>query len=340
MAREDGGQASDLKSRLLKEGKRYSFTQAFRLLRYVLHKDMGPGVHEQDVEKRIRARPDLSLAFPETDVASIEEFPDRPGRFLVTATFLGLYGTSSPLPTFYTEDLLLERAGDQSISSDFIDIFNTSLYSLYFRCWSKYRLFFNLVEEIDQEALERLYCLIGLSGKKLQESVENPHEKLRYAGLMTQLPRCAEGLRSLLSDVLHAPGIRIVQCVERTVEIPKEQRFILGVSGNILGEEACLGSDISERLGKFRVRVGPLTGEDFNRYLPDKPDFHRLKSFIGFYLDQPLTWDLEAILVPGEAATTKFGDEKRCRLGWNTWLFSDGFQPTDTAVRFTDQGLH
>jgi type VI secretion system protein ImpH len=340
MAREDGGQASDLKSRLLEEGKRYSFTQAFRLLRYVLHKDMGPGVHEQEVEKRIRARPDLSLAFPETDVASIEEFPDRPGRFLVTATFLGLYGTSSPLPTFYTEDLLLERAGDQSISRDFIDIFNTSLYSLYFRGWSKYRLFFNLVEEIDQEALERLYCLIGLSGKKLQESVENPHEKLRYAGLMTQLPRCAEGLRSLLSDVLHAPGIRIVQCVERTVEIPKEQRFILGMSGNILGEEACLGSDISERLGKFRVCVGPLTGEDFNRYLPDKPDFHRLKSFIGFYLDQPLTWDLEAILVPGEAATTKFGDEKRCRLGWNTWLFSDGFQPTDTAVRFTDQGLH
>ncbi|MBP8985043.1 MAG: type VI secretion system baseplate subunit TssG [Syntrophobacterales bacterium] len=340
MASEDGGQASDLKSSLLKEGRRYSFTQALRLLHYVLQKKAGPGVHEQGVEKRIRVRPELSLAFPETDVASIEEFPDRPGRFLVTATFLGLYGTSSPLPTFYTEDLLLERARDQSVSRDFIDIFNARLYSLYFRCWSKYRLFFNLVEEIDQEVLERLYCLIGLGGKKLRESVENPHEKIRYAGLMTQLPRCAEGLKSLLADVLHDPAIQIIQCVERTVEIPEEQRFILGVSGNLLGEDAYVGSDTYERLGKFRVCIGPLTGEDFNRYLPDKPIFHRLKSFIGFYLDQPLAWDVEAVLIPGEAATTKFGDEKRCRLGWNTWLFSDGFQPADTAVRFTDRGLH
>jgi len=33
-------------------------------------------------------------------------------RFLITATFLGLYGVSSPLPTFYTEDLMDEASQD------------------------------------------------------------------------------------------------------------------------------------------------------------------------------------------------------------------------------------
>ena len=341
MAGTDGRQSPDLKKRLLDEGRRFTFIQAYRLLRYLIRRKAAEAdVQECDVQRRIRVRPDLSLAFPKTDIVSIQEISDDQESFFVTATFLGLYGTSSPLPTFYTEDLLLERSQDRSISRDFIDIFNARLYCLHFKSWSRYRLFSKLVEEPDRNTIQRLYCILGLGGETLREGVENPHDKLRYTGLMAQLPRSAAGLRTMLADVLDDPSVRILQCVERIMEIPREQQFALGLSGNTMGEDAYLGSEIPELLGKFRVCVGPLNREDFNRYLPDKPAFRQLDAYIRFYLDQPLVWDLEAAFIPEEAATTKLGEESRCRLGWNTWIFSDGFVPVDASVRFSDRRMY
>ncbi len=337
MARANGRQDADMREQLLSEGQRFSFVQAFRFLRNLLYEEMGPEANEQDVLKRIRVRPELSLAFPETDIVSIEELSGDPSRFLITATFLGLYGTSSPLPTFYTEDLLQEKAQDLSISRDFIDIFNTCVYLLYFRAWGRHRLFYKLVEEQDQAVLERLYCVLGLGGDILREGVKNPYAMLRYTGLMTQFPRSAEGLRAILADGLFNQDCHVVQFVERTVDIPQEQRFALGISGNRLGENAYLGVEITERMGKFRISVGPLSSEDFDRFLPDKPAFDDLKTLVRFYLDQPLAWDLEAVLLPEETATTRLGEPIWSRLGWNTWLFSDGYMPENTAVRFEGQ---
>jgi type VI secretion system protein ImpH len=333
MAGEDGGQIPALKERLLDEGKRFTFIQAYRFLFFLLRKEMSPDARESDVLKRIRVRPDLSFAFPGTDIVSIEERPNVPGRFLITATFLGLYGASSPLPAFYTEDLLDEQSQEGSVSRDFLDIFNSRLYDLYFKTWGSRRLFFSLIEEKNQDVLERLFSLIGLGGEKLREGVEAPYEKLRYAGLMTQMPRSAAGLQALIADVFDEPSVRVIQCVERIVEIPREQRFVLGMSVTTLGEDACIGSEIADLLGKFRITVGPIDTEKFNCYLPDKPAFAVLKDVIGFYLDQPLAWDIEAKLTPEETATARLGDAQWGRLGWNTWLFSDGFAPENTAVR-------
>ncbi len=42
-------------------------------------------------------------------------------RFEVQVNFLGLYGTSSPLPVFYTEDLIDEASDDESVAREFIE---------------------------------------------------------------------------------------------------------------------------------------------------------------------------------------------------------------------------
>jgi type VI secretion system protein ImpH len=181
---------------------------------------------------------------------------------------------------------------------------------------------------------------LGLGGDILREGVKNPYPMLRYTGLMTQFPRSAEGLRTILADSLFNQNIHVVQFVERTVDIPQEQRFALGISGSRLGEDAYLGVEITERMGKFRIRVGPLSSEDFSRFLPDKSAFYDLKTLVRFYLDQPLAWDLEAVLRPEETVTTQLGGPRWSRLGWNTWLFSDGCIPENTAVRFNGTELH
>jgi type VI secretion system protein ImpH len=157
---------------------------------------------------------------------------------------------------------------------------------------------------------------------------------LRYIGLATQFPRSAEGLRALLSDGLHEQAINITQCRTRTADIPEDQRFFLGVSGNVLGEDSYLGEGIADRAGNFRVHIGPVNRETFHRFLPGQPDYQRIGQLIRYYLDQPLAWDLEVSMIPQDLTTTVVSSQ--AMLGCNTWIFSEGAIPKDGCALFPE----
>lgn len=315
---------------LLKNSSSYSFTQAVRLLMYYVH--MSGDEYEGAMRRKIRVHPHLSLDFPGTDIVSIEQRATDPDKYFITATFLGLYGASSPLPTFYTEDLLDEASEDLSISRDFIDIINAPAYALFFKCWAKYSFLYNLAESRSDDMLERLFCLLGFGSEKLRQSVVNPAWLLRYIGITTQMPRSAEGLRSLISDAIGEPSIDIEQCIPAIVAIPPDQRCMLGTRGNRLGEDASIGAFISDSTGKFRIHAGPLPNARFQDLLPGKEKFALIGRFVDYYLDQPLDWDMEIEVDEAEINPVRFQDAGRCRLGWNTWLGSDSGY-TENTIR-------
>jgi type VI secretion system protein ImpH len=327
MAGPDRRPTSDLKHRLLREGPRFAFIQAMRLLRRIVRHEGGPGGDGDPLRKRIRVRPHLSLDFPETDLTAIDALPGDPDNYRITATFLCLYGSASPLPTFYTEDLLAEQADDQNVSREFLDVINAPLYPLFFQCWGKYRLSAALVEEQRTELLERFYALLGLSGDEARARSGDAYVLLRYAGLATHFPRSAEGLRALLADRLGEPGIAVQQCVARRAEIPADQRLHLGVSGNRLGDDSVIGAEVDDAAGMFRLKVGPLSGDRLQSFLPDQPRFREMQRLIRYYLDQPLAWDVEVSVPSVLARPVRLGDSHWGRLGWNTWTFSGNRAP-------------
>jgi len=346
MAGQTGRKVPVVKNELFTNGQRFSFIQAFRLLCFYIQresstswKDSGSVLDKNDIFKKIHTRPELSLDFPESDINSIEKIStestaSRKGtaRYLITVTFLGLYGSSSPLPTFYTEDLLHERAEDKSIDRDFIDIINSPIYVNFFKVWSKYRLFFKIAEQFDPEVLHRLYCLLGLESEKLQKQVENSYGLIRYIGLITQFPRSSQGLQSLLADALKEQRIRVIQCVKRLAEIPPDQRFFLGFSGNMLGDNSYLGSKIIDKLGKFKIQIRTLNSESFHRFIPDRPAFGKLYNLVRFYLNQPLIWDLELLLNSKIIKSVRLGSSLWSQLGWNSWIFSERLSPVTISV--------
>jgi type VI secretion system protein ImpH len=319
---------------LLRHGGRYSFNQTIRLLRYFLSVARGGRLDEEALSRLVRVRPELSLGFPETDIAGIEVLPGDAPHYFITATFLGLYGVSSPLPTFYTEDLMDEASRDMTVMRDFLDVINAPFYPLFFRCWSKYRQAVKVVEEEDSAYLERLFCLIGLGTQKLRDGILHPLGLLRYVGLFTQCPRSALSLQCLLSDALDTERLHILQCVPRLGRIPDDQRCLLGISGAALGEESYVGQYVDDRMGAFRVRVGPVGRETLWRLFPDTKDFARMTTLIGLYLDQPLEWDVEVAVHPGEVRTVCLGGPHWCRLGWETWVFSGEALEGEAEVRF------
>jgi len=317
MAGQVGGAASHIIRDLLKEGHSFSFFQVIRLLRLLDPKPLDPQKQEP-----FRRRPDLSLAFPAADVAKVENPSPEMGAFEVTATFLGLYGSSSPLPTFYSEDLIDETIAAESVTRDFIDIISCRLFSLFFRCWTKYRQYLKVAEEKSPQDLERLYCLVGLGEKKLQEETLEPYSLLRYIGLFTQFPRSALGLQTLLRDGLGGLDVKIISCLKRKARIPPDQCSVLGSSTCILGENSFLGQEIEDRTGKFRIQIGPIDLEQFYSLLPGNQNHQKLAFFTQFYLTDSLIYDLELILAEGEVRTTCLGADKWSRLGLDTWVFS------------------
>lgn len=254
---------------------------------------------------------------------AVEESDDQgQARFLVTANFLGLYGTASPLPTFYTEDLIDEEAQDESVSREFFDLVNQPLFALLYRAWTKYRLHLNVLEEENPQQIDQLFCLLGLGERPLRQAVLNHQRLLRYIGLFTQYPRSAMGLKTLLSDALEGVAVTVVSCVYRKAKIPESQRLRMGVSGSELGVNSFVGDTIDDRMGKFRIQLGPLTRDEFHLLVPGSEAFNWLVLLTGLYFVEPLEYDVELIMAAEEVQSVVLGDETRSILGVDTWIFS------------------
>jgi len=300
---------------LLDRGREFSFVQVMRLLRAVLD----PGALEQG---RVLVRPELSLGFPAADVARIEPTGVDGNRFLVIATFMGLYGSATPLPAFYTEELMADETDDRSVCRAFLDIIHQRLYSLYFLCWSKYRLFIRVEEERDLREREKLLCLAGLTEPAAKAGLPDAWPLVRYLGLLTMCPRSAAGLEILLRDAMGMDRISVIQCIKRNVPIPSDQRMRIGLANCRLGVDTFLGKEVVDRSGKFRVRIGALTKSEFDSFLPGASRREQLAALVRMYVTTPLEFDLELVLAGGEAEPVRLGDPHGPRLGWNMWCFS------------------
>lgn len=327
MAAATGTTGAVVEERLLANGERYAYFQAVRLLRLFGKADG----HAGDM---LRTRPQLTLAFPETDIDRIERRAE--GGYRITANFFGLYGVASPLPTYYTEDLLDEQREGRHATRDFLDIVHHALYPLLFEAWSKYRLQRRVIEEGDRKVENHLYAFVGLDDPARRAALPYAQDLLRYAGLFNLRPHSALGLKTLLSDAFQPATVAIECCVPTVVPIPADQRLALGMQGHCLGENAYLGAEIDDVSSHLGIRLSDLPEALFHRLLPGEPDHERLRFLVGYYLTDPLTVTVELELRPGAARTARthaHGADgmKWCRLGLDTWLAPEASQRTTRA---------
>lgn len=327
MAGPDWGTLPAIIADLVEKPQRFSFFQAVRLLQLWTGKSIGPE-SEAFFDDNLRVRPYLSLSFPSsdmTDLAIIPPVDDADFKIDISATFLGLYGTGSPLPTFYTEELLDERGDDKTVSRDFLDILGNRNFVHFYRVWSKYHLMSKVLDEQDHEYLDRLYCLLGLGHEELRSKLSRPQAALRYIGLFTQYPRSALGLKTMLADAVDNPAVNVEQCVHRWAKIPDDQRCLLGEQGGVLGEDCWIGEQIEDRMGKIVVEFDNLSAKEFQALLPGRELNYHVESLIGMYLVEPVEHDLRLKLKAGEAMPARTGQALWSRLGYDTWLLAEGY---------------
>lgn len=312
MATEIGAASNSLKELLLKSGEKFSYFQALRLLR----------LYERSAGRRnetLRVRPNLTLGFPENDVARIE--PLSEGGFRIIANFFGLYGVASPLPAYYTEDLFEEEREGGHVTRDFLDVIHYVVYPILFDAWKKYRIEQRIIEERDERALQILFSFVGFGDPELRiKYLPGSSELLRYTGLFSQRPRSVLGLQTLLADAFSPAEVDVESGVLQNLVIAADQRWELGKQGSHLGQDVYLGSEVADCGGCIRVRLSCLGYEQFCELLPGAAGHERLNFLIKLYLIDPTDVNIELSLRSTDVQSARTGGTQWSRLGLDTWI--------------------
>ena len=329
MATDARQQAADLVQKLISNGDRFSFFQAIRLLR--LHAQR-QGQNPDDV---IRTRPRLGMGFPKTDLTSVKL--TQKDTYDVIANFLGLYGVDSPLPMFYTEDLLREQSDGYTVNREFLDIFAQSLYPIFYQTWLKTRPSVRVVEHNDERMLAILYAFVGIDSPNENTMAPGVGALLRAGANFSRLTRTAAGLQSVIQVCFPQAQVSVEQLHPVKVLIPQQQRCYLGEQAAGLGDDAHLGHECRSLSG-IKLRLLELPASLFLSLLRDGQQHERIRFLVDYYLIEPVALRVELGLAAGQAAPVQLGSPVWSKLGANTWLLPSGHErPThvtfDVAAR-------
>jgi type VI secretion system protein ImpH len=325
---------------LAPRARHFSFFQLVRLLELFSKGLVRTGYGGPASAEALRFRPDTALAFPATDVTELELLQPSETtieRSRITTTFLGLYGSSSPLPSFYSEEILWADE-DPNRVRDFLDLFHHRLLSLFYRCWSKYRHYVQFEYGKDDPLTPRLLSLIGLGSQLLNQGtgLPEPLRLLHFAGLINQQPHSASALECILSEYFDHLPVEIEQCTGRWVTIQNEQLSRLGEKNCRLGTDCSIGSLVYSRTGNFRIWIGPINYQKYIEFLPDQQNHSLLHSLVNFFTIDQLEFDtaFRVLQPPRLQLLSKARESSSARLGWNSWLFSDtpGTDHEETVV--------
>ncbi len=324
MAVEDGSAEYPVIRDLLDFPQRFSFFQTVSLLeKYCANENsVSIGYRGPTELETVRIRPYASLGFSSADVKRVERLEgENENRFRLEVTFMGLYGTVSPLPAFYTESIIRDT-DSESNRRDFLDLFHHRAISLHYRSLTKYKLFNRLKPGLEDEVSNWLFALIGLHGvKKLEKPPLKRLERLlANLGLLATQNRSGAIVGRIVSHYFFDVPVRIQEFVERNVTIDQSQRIRLGQTQTTLGEDMSLGQQVRDCAGKFRVWIGPLDFDRFRDFLPSGSEYEELVALVRYLLQDPLDFDLGLIVKQKKVPKLALGNKNECQLGWSSWL--------------------
>lgn len=284
-----------------------------------------PAIGEADAPAResVRFRAHPGLGFADAEVRSIEPTPG--GRLTVFQTVIGLHGPSSPLPPYVTERVIADDGAEGALAH-FLDFFNHRLAGLLVRVWKQRRHHLRYRAGALDPLSARALMLAGLPPGPIPGGLSAPR-LLSVLGLLTLANRSAGSLAAIVS-VYAGVTCRVEEFHERIVEIPPDDRAHLGQSGCGLGKDFVIGDRLVDRLGAFRLVIGPVDRDGLDALLPTSPLRRTIDELVAFAVREPLACVVAVEIAAGEAPAWALGEG---RLGWTTWIAPD---PDVTSVVF------
>jgi type VI secretion system protein ImpH len=334
---------------MLGEGYLFDFFQLVHLLENWLGKPVRIGRGGPFRAEPLRLKPDPTLVFSPADVRKIEEpteadrgeDPHRPvpWDYRITVNFMGLYGVAAPTPVYLTE-LIGFTDVDADELTDFLDLFNHRVLSLFYRAWLKYRYAWRYEPGGLDEISGHLLSFIGLEDPQTRARTGLPSSRLlRYLGLLGLRTRPPVGLKIMVSDHFGGVPARVEERMFRWVTIPPEGRNRLGEANSTLGVDLSVGEKVPDRAGKFRLSIGPLGFAEYLTFLPDQAKLREACSLSRLWVGERFDYDVELVVKREEIPEMQMQEGSIARLGWTSWVTSAPGLAADPQIVFAGARL-
>lgn len=323
------------------EAPRFEFLQAVRLLELMHRHRAGDGAAPDrslagsGISGAVRFRSRVSLGFPASDLASVDEPESEGGPYRVTVDFLGLAGLSGPLPRPLTELVMERSARGDGAPRAFLDVFNHRLVELMYAARKKHRPALATDEPETTRLSDALFALAGLGTRGVRDRMRAKgvpdRALLTYAGLLAHRPRSMRGLETVLEDYF---GVRVRghQFRGKWLALEADDHTRIGASGfaQRLGVDAVLGTRVWDQQAAFELEIGPLDGAGLRDFLPTGTAYLPLCELVRFWVGVDLEFTLR--LVVAKEAVPAAGLGRGTRLGWTSWLRTRDFAEDDRQL--------
>ncbi len=337
----------------LKEAQDLNFFQAIYLTERLKARPGQIGTGDDLQSEAIRIEVSNSISFPAAEIANLklpanfeaqadelelnkamkpgeghntfQEWLDSPeGPLRMAVTFMGLYGVSSPLPSYFVDPITLHKREYFELKK-FLDMFGHRLHSLFYRSWKKYR---HYVEFKADGSDPYTQCLLALTGQWVlprksdgSEEIKPDLQRLPYGRFLGHRVRSAQSLKQLLQDYFGFPRVEVVQFRGVWVEIPA--KTYLGVTRNKLGETVLLGEKMRDDASRFEIIIGPLPQNKFTRFVTHSSEERseiekKVRALIDDFLLDSLDYQIRILLDTEGIESPSLGNVES-RLGC-TWL--------------------
>ncbi|EJH8472982.1 TPA: type VI secretion system baseplate subunit TssG [Escherichia coli] len=290
-----------------------------------------------------RASPDI--AFPLRDIESLEK--NTAGQYVMTTRFMGLSGSSSPLPGYYLDEMAWQQTQEGgSTTADFLNLFTHRYTQFLYHIWRKYRWYVSFRNGGTDKISQRIYALIGLGNPRVRERLDICHSRLlAYAGILSGPGRSPAMICDLIAHCFDLHDVRLENWQFRRVAIPPDQQTRLGrrepdaegkMQGkSVLGVNFVLGSRVPDYSGKFMLCISNLSLPRYMAFLPDGEEYLALTTFVAFLLRDQFAWDLRLSLAPGQIGGMRLGDKRSSQLGRTSFI---GKPPREPFVTIRIRG--
>lgn len=299
----------------------YDLFHALRWLDALSPEHAPSGYASRPRDEPVRFGQAPSLAFAAAMLADVRDEAPRPR---VAIHGFGLFGPNGPLPSHLTE-YAYERATqhDDPTFAAFADLFHHRLILLFYRAWADAQPTVSLDRPARARFDRYVASLIGPCDARSCDAPRGanalaPHAKYHQAGHLVRHTRNPEGLVQILQRYFGVRA-RIVEHVPQWVMLDRAQRCAIRATRPTqpLGG-AVLGRAVRDAQSRFRIVLGPLTLDEYRRFLPGGAHARRLAQWVREYVGIEFDWDVQLELARGEVPALALGS--RDGLGRTAWL--------------------
>jgi len=281
-------------------------------------RDFYPQEDAPTLYKRVVFKANHSLAFQKSEIAKLEfVLDDDAVKVEMTLNFLGLFGSSSPLPSHYSEQVL-RSYDDDRVLFDFLNLFNHHLQKFVFQVWRRQRYYIQYRHDLQDNFSKYMLSFIGMYDANIhQSSTLDMRRLLPFLGVLSMRQKSAGTLVSILRHYLDHDDIEIEQGIVTQAPIPSWQQSALGQENCTLGNSFLIGDFVKSKRGKIRIVINNIAKEQLYDYSVHGSKMGELDELLKMALNEPIAYEVVVSLKSEEVEPLELGAHY---LGVNSWL--------------------